>query len=96
MNQAAITFVKTSRKDPSAHARIFYRQVGALLEGLHVRYLEQHREKFQNFALFLETRKQQSKIVSPSIMSLFRSIMRPITQDGSENFKKRKKKVEKR
>lgn len=53
MNQAADTFSKNDYTPALSTQILFYRYTRALLDGLHARHLQQEKEKFPTFALFL-------------------------------------------
>lgn len=70
MIHAADAFVKNVHKLPPFHGNPFYWHAQALVDELQLMHLEQDLEKVLGFALFANTRIQQSKIISHSIMAL--------------------------
>lgn len=56
MFQAADSFVKKDGKTYTFQANLFHRHIKTLLDDLHALHLEQNKEKFPNFGLFLVTK----------------------------------------
>lgn len=73
MMQAADAFVKNNYKPAPFHSESCYKHDKLLLDGLHFRYVEQGKERFSTVALFLETKIQQRKLSSHSVLSIFTS-----------------------
>lgn len=58
MIQATETIFRNDHKHAPFHANDFYRHARALLDGIHSFHLEQGREQFPMFQMFLETKIQ--------------------------------------
>lgn len=60
---------------------LFFRHAKSSIVEVHVLHLKHNKEKFLNFALFLDRRIQQTKIVSHTNMSLFSSTIDYLEHD---------------
>lgn len=74
---AAYALIQNDQEPAFSLAKSLYRHGRALFDGFPVCHLEQGLEKFPTFALFIETKLQQIKLISYSIMPLFITTMRP-------------------
>lgn len=91
--QAADESVKNGYKQLIYHESYFHRQDWTLLDEIRVRPLEQDKDKFLTFALFLDTNVQQNRI-SHTITSLFISTMGYFHYDAREKSKRSVDKAE--
>lgn len=94
MAEAAGTLVKNDYRSDPFHARSFYRYAQAHLDELHPLHFEQDVEKLPTFALFLDTKLQQTKINCHPTMYLFISAMRAFDYSVEYKSKKWKRKAE--
>lgn len=93
---AADTFVKTDHNTAPLHDSFPHRRAKALLDELHLHYLQQDKEKLSIFALFVDTKIPRTKTIFHSIITLFMSTMHLFIYDANDRSKKWKIKAEMR
>lgn len=94
MVQATDTFVRNIHKPTSFHAHHFYHHAIALLDELHVRHMKHNKERFPAFTLFLQTKIQQTRNMTHTIMTLFITTMRHYNYDTMDKSNKSNVKAE--
>lgn len=70
MIQAADAFFRNNHKPTPYHVNFIHRHAKAVLDKLHVGGLNKDWKKFPTFALFIDTKLQQTKIIFYFMMSL--------------------------
>lgn len=80
--------VNNDQKTAPFHENSFRRHARAPLDELHACHLEQDQEKFPSFSSFLETKIQQLKLISHSIMCLFISTTRTFDYNAGNKSEK--------
>lgn len=88
MIHAANEFIKNDHKPATFHTNLFFGDAKVLLGELQLRYFELDIETFPTFALFVDTKIQQTKKVSYPIISVFISTISSFEYDERDKSKK--------